>query len=486
MIGHSPMDTPQRSSDASVDAALLEAVLACSGDAILTMDADGFITRWSTGAEQVYGYGAEEALGQPWLMIVPADAREVHVRALADVAAGRSASTFESVHLTRQGTAVQVGVSIVDLGTGGARAVIARDISDARRAARAMRASEARWRSIIESAVDGIIVCDRRGRIESFNSAAERLFDYRAEDVIGQNITMLMPSPYAEEHDHYLSRYLRTRQPRIIGIGREVMGRRRDGTTFPIHLSVGEALIDGESKFTGIVRDLTDRVAMELKLRQESGLARVGELAAVLAHEVKNPLAAVSGAVQMLATYLPPGGEEQQVVREVLQRVDALNKLMSDMLLFARPPQPAMQTVSVVDLLSGVVAFLRSDPQLQQIHISIEGGEGSVMADAQLLKIALQNLLINASHAMKGRGDLTIRTTARDGWLHLDVVDRGPGIPAELHERVFTPFFTTKSRGTGLGLPTVRRIAESHRGRVEIVQSGPDGTTMRLSLPMAE
>ncbi|MCC7007428.1 MAG: PAS domain S-box protein [Acidobacteria bacterium] len=469
---------------------LLAAVLAYSEDAILTLDADRRIARWSQGAIGTYGFGAAEVIGQPFTMLVPDAHRAEHERVLDQLSARRPEISLETVHLTRRGAAVQVAVSLSRLpAAGGAPAgvaVIVRDISDERRAARAMRASEARWRAIIESAVDGIVVCDRRGRIESFNPGAERLFGYRADDVIGRNVSMLMPEPYALEHDAYMARYLRTRQPRIIGIGREVTGRRRDGSTFPIHLSVGEAIIDGESKFTGIVRDLTDRVAMEMKLRQESGLARVGELAAVLAHEVKNPLAAVSGAVQMLATYLPPGGEEQQVVKEVLQRVDVLNKLMSDMLLFARPPQPVVQAIDVGDLLQGALAFFRSDPQAQQLNIHVEPTAGTVLADPQLMKIALQNLLINAGHAMRGRGDLTLRTTTSDGRLHIDVIDHGPGIPPENRERVFTPFFTTKSRGTGLGLPTVRRIAESHRGTVEILESGPDGTTIRLSLPLAD
>src|SRR5436190_5022246 len=153
---------------------------------------------------------------------------------------------------------------------------------------RALAGSEARWKAIIDSAVDAIIVIDSRGLIESFNPAAQRMFGYAATEVIGRNVNLLMPSPFAEEHDGYIRRYLETGEQRIIGLGREVSGRRKDASEFPLHLSVARAAIAGELRFTGIIRDLTERNVLEAKLREESALARIGELAAVLAHEVKN------------------------------------------------------------------------------------------------------------------------------------------------------------------------------------------------------
>jgi len=147
--------------------------------------------------------------------------------------------------------------------------------------------SESTRRSVIESAVDGIIVIDSRGRIEAFNPGAERLFGFTEHEVVGQNVSMLMPSPSHEEHDAYLARYLATGERRIIGIGREVTARRRDGTVFPVRLSVGEMSVDGERKFTGILHDLSDRIRIETQLREQTSLARIGEMAAVIAHEVK-------------------------------------------------------------------------------------------------------------------------------------------------------------------------------------------------------
>src|SRR5262249_1835112 len=157
---------------------------------------------------------------------------------------------------------------------------IARDLTARKQTDVALQTSELRWRSVIDSAVDGIIVIDGKGRIEAFNRGAERLFGYQERDIVGQNVNLLMPSPYREEHNGYIAQYLATGVQKIIGIGREVTAQRRDGSTFPVHLSVGEMMIGGERKFTGILHDLSARVRIEEQLRERTALARLGEMAA--------------------------------------------------------------------------------------------------------------------------------------------------------------------------------------------------------------
>ena len=191
---------------------------------------------------------------------------------------------------------------------------------------------------------------DARGRIEAFNHAAERLFDYTIDEVLGCNVDMLMPSPYREEHDTYLSRYLATGRAKIIGSGREVQGRRKDGTTFPLHLSVRELTIGGERKFTGIVHDLSSRVQLEQQLREQESLARLGEMAAVIAHEIKNPLAGIRGAIQVFGGHMVQEGANTQILKEIVTRIDALDQMMKDLLLFARPPKPRPALVDLVPL----------------------------------------------------------------------------------------------------------------------------------------
>jgi two-component system sensor kinase FixL len=467
---------------------ILAAVLDASDDAIIATDLTGRIFSWNGGAERIYGYAAKEFIGRSLAeLILTRDGHDV--RSLLDrIADGSRVEPHDSRHVVKGGHQIDVLMTVSpildDSGRVVGAAATVRDQTAQRRAERNLRASEARSRAIIETAVDAIILIDRRGQIEAFNQAAERLFGYPAHEVVGRNVSMLMPQPFAAEHDHYLRRYAMTGERHIIGIGREVPALRRDGTTFPGHLSVAELSIEGEIKYTGIVRDLTDRVKLEMKLREESGLVRLGELAAVLAHEIKNPLAAVSGAIQVLSERLP-SAEDREIVGEVLRRLDGLSSMMSDLLLYARPPKPKCSWVEPAALVDSLIAFMRHDKQWSQVGVRVEGTAPAVFADAELMKVALQNLLVNAAQAMQMRGDILVRLEAGDDEVHLDVVDAGPGIKPDALPKLFTPFFTTKSRGTGLGLPTVRRIAEAHGGTVRVVSSDVTGTCVRFTLPMS-
>ena len=344
--------------------------------------------------------------------------------------------------------------------------------------------AEARWRAIIDSAVDGIIVIDAKGCIESFNPAAQRLFGYAEEEVLGRNVSLLMPSPYREEHDGYINRYLATGEQRIIGIGREVTGQHRDGTTFPIHLAVGELLVDGERHFTGIVHDLSGRVALEERLREQTALARIGEMAAVIAHEVKNPLTAVRGAIQVIGGRLPADSRDAPVVKDVIARIDALNALIQDLLLFARPPQPRVRPVEINALLGMSIDLLSQDPAFANVRVTVDGTPVIVAADPELLKIVFQNLFINAAQAMHGDGAIQVSLRAGAADVEIAVADTGPGIPADVRKNLFKPFFTTKARGTGLGLSTARRLIDAHGGTIAVECPAAGGTVAMLRLPI--
>jgi two-component system sensor kinase FixL len=342
-----------------------------------------------------------------------------------------------------------------------------------------LRESSERLRSIIDSAADAIVVIGLNGRIESFSPSAERLFGYSAAEVMGRNVTILMPSPYHEEHDGYLA----TAEARIIGIGRQVNGRRRDGTTFPLHLSVGEMSIGGERKFTGLMHDLSARVRLEEQLREQTTLARLGEMAAVIAHEVKNPLAGIRGAIQVIGGRLPGDSKDGAMVTEIVSRIDALNELMKDLLLFARPPQPHPAAVEIGSLLAATTELLADDPAFTNVSVRVDGAAPRIFADAALLKIVFVNLLINAAHAMPQGGTIQVSIGAANGTCQIAFSDAGPGIPSSVREKIFTPFFTTKSRGTGLGLPTARRLVEAHRGTISITCPPAGGTTVLVQLP---
>ncbi len=362
---------------------------------------------------------------------------------------------------------------------------IARDVSARKEADRQIRDNEELLHSIVESAVDGIIVIDARGHIEAFNHAAEGFFGYAKAEVHGQNVKMLMPSPFREDHDQYISRYVATGEAKIIGKGREVTGQRKDGTTFPLHLSVGAMSVRGERKFIGILYDLTARVEMETRLREQAALVRLGEMAAVIAHEVKNPLAAVRGAIQVIGKRLPAGSREIPVVSEIISRLDALNQLVGDLLLFARPPRPNPVPLDVKSVIAATVALLREDAAHESIDVGLTGFAPPVMADAELLKIVFLNLLLNSAYAIRGRGAIRIALSAPDGVCEIVITDSGPGIAPEVRAKLFTPFVTTKARGTGLGLSTVKRLLDAHQGSIAVDCPQGGGTVVTIHLPLA-
>jgi two-component system sensor kinase FixL len=470
------------------DGLILAAIIESSEDAIIAKNLEGIILSWNGGAERMYGYSASEAIGRPISFLIPSDLRHEFDELLKHIRTDQRVAHHETRRLTKDGRQLDVSLTVSPIKDSAGQilgaSTIARDITEQKRVEQALRGSEARWRAIVESAVDGIVVIDAHGHVEAFNRAAERLFGYAAHEVVGQNVNMLMPAPYHDEHDGYLARYRATGVQKIIGIGREVTGLRKDGSEFPLHLSVGEVFIEGESKFTGILHDLTERVQLETRLREQSALTRLGEMAAVVAHEVKNPLTGIRGAIQVIGGRLPTGSRDVQIIGDIVARIDALNDLMKDLLLFARPPQPRVASVDVLSLLKNVRDLLRQDPALQALRIDVTGDATVLAGDAELLKIVVQNLLLNGAHAMQGQGLIQVVVTSADGLCQIAIADEGPGIPREVLDKLFTPFFTTKARGTGLGLSTARRFVEAHGGTLVIECPATGGTTATVRLPV--
>jgi len=345
--------------------------------------------------------------------------------------------------------------------------------------------SDARWRAVIDAAVDGIIVIDARGRIEAFNAAAERMFGYRESELIGQNVKVLMPEPYRTEHDGYISHHLATGERKIIGIGRAVTGQRHDGQTFPLHLSVGEFEIDGDKHFTGILHDLSRRTELEERLREATAMARLGEMAAVIAHEVRNPLAAVRGAIQVIGSRLPAQTTDAAIVKEIIARIDGLNDLMQDLLVFARPPAPKPARLELQTLVASVVTLLKRDPAFAELDVPVTGTVPNTLADANLLTIVLQNLLMNAAQAQQGRGTVRVTLKAAGAWNEIEIADSGPGIPEDIRAALYRPFKTTKARGTGLGMATAKRLIESQNGQIAVACPPSGGTVVTLTIPAA-
>ncbi len=472
-------------------AQVLRALVDSAVDGIIVIDARGHIETFNPAAERLFGYRLDEVIGRNVNILMPSPYHEEHDRYLWRYQQAGQARIIgigrEVTGLRRDGTTFPLHLSVGEMTVGSERKFtgIVHDLSERIRLEERLRASEEQWRSIVESAVDAIVVIDAGGHIEAFNPAAERLFGYTPEEVAGQNVRMLMPQPYREEHDGYLARYMETGKARIIGSGREVTGLRRDGTTFPLHLSVGEMSTKGGQKFTGILHDLSARVRMEEQIREQAALARLGEMAAVLAHEIKNPLAGIRGAVQVIGGRLPANSRDAAVIGEIVTRIDSLNGLIQDLLLFARPPQPRPHVVEVPSLIATTMELLSGDPAFKDVQVDIEGTSPPVFADAELLKIVFQNLIVNSAQAMQGRGRIHVSVTAVNDGCQVRFTDAGPGIPADVREKIFTPFFTTKSRGTGLGLATARRIVEAHHGTITVESPASGGTRVTIRIPLS-
>jgi two-component system, LuxR family, sensor kinase FixL len=475
--------------DGSRQAQELQTILNTAVDGIIVIDARGAIETFNRGAERLFGYAAADVIGRNVSVLMPSPDHEQHDGYLA-----RYLSTGEARIIglgrevrgrRRDGSTFPLHLSVGEMTIGGQRKFtgMLHDLSMRVQHEERRRAIEARWQAVVESAVDAIVVIDSDGRVEAFNPAAERLFGYAERDLVGKNVTVLMPSPYREEHDLYLARYLATGTKKIIGLGREVQGLRRDGTTFPLHLSVGEMNVDGERRFTGILHDLSARTEIERRLREQTALARLGEMAAVVAHEVKNPLAGIRGAVQIIGGRLPEESTDRRIVGEIVSRIDALSELMKDLLVFARPPKPQPTSVDVSRLVAATADMLRQDPAVRDVVVHIEGSSAPTMGDASLLQIVFHNLLVNGAQAMKGRGDIRVSLRDDDGVCHIEFADGGPGIPPEVREQIFTPFFTTKARGSGLGLATSRRLIEAHQGTITVECPAAGGTAVTVRLP---
>jgi len=366
--------------------------------------------------------------------------------------------------------------------------LVARVSAQAGRLARAegaLEETQALHQAVVETIVDGIVVIDAAGIMAWSNVSAQRMFGYRADELEGRNVSMLMPPRESGEHDGYLRHYLATGVRRIIGIGREVRGRRKDGSEFPLYLAVGETSVNGERKFTGILRDLSETKRLEQLLQERQTLARIGELASVVAHEVRNPLAAIRGVVEVIQTRFPAESSDRKVLGDLLTRVDSLDHLVGDLLVYARPAPPVFRRASLLGLVRDTVALVANDPAATPMRFEVSGEDVELWLDTAQMGRAVLNLMTNAAQAMRYQGVVRVTGHPIGDRYRLRVLDEGPGMPDDVRARCLEPFFTTKTRGTGLGLPIAKRVVDEHGGHFGIASIAGAGTEVTIDLPLA-
>jgi two-component system, LuxR family, sensor kinase FixL len=362
-------------------------------------------------------------------------------------------------------------------------------------------AREAHLQSILDTIPEGMVVIDERGVIQSFSLAAERLFGYPAVETIGRNVKMLMPSPYREAHDSYLSRYLLTGERRIIGVGRVVVGERKDGSTFPMELAVGEMRSSDKRFFTGFIRDLSERQKTEARLQElqselvhVSRLTALGEMASTLAHELNQPLSAIAnyvkGSRRLLSEYTD---ERSAKISEAMERA-AEQALRAGQIIrrlrdFVSRGESEKRVESVAKLVeeASALALVGAKEHGVRVRFVLDPKTDLVLADKVQVQQVLLNLIRNAVEAMieidTHERELTISTQEiDDDMLQLNVVDTGPGFKEGAETQLFQPFFTTKRQGMGVGLSISRTIVESHGGRIWAEPNPGGGAAFHFTL----
>ncbi len=366
---------------------------------------------------------------------------------------------------------------------------------------RKMDEREAHLKSILDTVLDASIISTQNGTILAFNAAAVRQFGYTEQEVIGHNLRILMPEPYRSEHDGYLERYRLTGDKKIIGRDRVVMGRRKDGSTFPMKLAVGVTQSAGETVFTGFVRDLTEREETAARLQEiQAELARLarltemGEMASTLAHELNQPLSAISNYVHGCARLLEDIDEEIAVkMRDALQETAKQSLRAGQIIKHLREfvskgeTEKAPHNIRHLVEEAAALALVGSRDKGVRTLFELASGPEIVMVDSIQIQQVLINIMRNAVEAMmhsKTR-ELIIRTQAELGdQVAVLIEDSGPGISDEIAGELFKPFVTTKSEGMGIGLSICKRIIEAHGGDLTVGRNAAGGATFRFNLPL--
>jgi two-component system sensor kinase FixL len=362
------------------------------------------------------------------------------------------------------------------------------------------RANQARLQTVLDTVPDAMIIIDEHGRMTSFSAAAQRLFGWTPDEVIGRNVNMLMPEPYRTQHDSYLHRYMTTGERRIIGIGRIVVGIRKNGLTFPMELAVGEARLGDVRFFTGFVRDLSERQATERRLQElqselvhVSRLTAMGEMASALAHELNQPLSAIASYVKGSARLFDQETVDRERVREALVkagdqalRAGEIIKRLREFVSKGETERHEENLGKVVEEAS-LLALVGAKESGVKVAFDFDPKTPPVMIDKVQIQQVVLNLIRNAIDAMSDWPDRNIRVSVAPDTSGLAVVaiaDTGPGVSAEMASQLFQPFMTTKATGMGVGLSISRSIIESHGGRIWVEDNPGGGALFRFTIPI--
>ena len=488
-------------------AAWLRAVIETAVDGIVVIDEDGDVRLFNAACETLFGYPAEAVIGRNVNMLMPPPYHEEHdgyLERYRETGERRIIGIGRHVKGRRADGSVfpmYLSVGEIDIGQQGRQFLgIIHDTTEQHASEEAQREASERLRTILALVPDAIIVIDETGAIEAFSASAERQFGWRAEEVMGRNVSTLMPSPYRERHDGYLERYRETGERRIIGIGRVVVGLRRDGSTFPMELAVGEMELSGRQLFTGFVRDLSERQLSEKRLQDlqsellhVSRLSAMGEMAAALAHELNQPLTAVINWTQAARRLLDTRTETDWTkalgfMDNSIEQASRAGQIIRRLRSFVSKGESEPRHEAPNPIIEEAIALALVGARERSVRVNLDLGSDlpTVLADKVQIQQVMINLVRNAIEAMATveRRELTV-TTGRSGeMVEVAVADTGPGLAPEVAEQLFQPFVTTKQKGMGIGLSICRSIIDKHGGRLQATPRPGGGMIFSFTMPI--
>ncbi len=491
----------------------LRLILDGAPDSVVVIDERGNIRFFNAAAVKTFGYSVEEVLHNNVSMLMPSPDREQHDSYLERyrltgiphiighgrevTARRRDGSTFPA----------RLAISETRVGTQRLFTGFLQNLEAQKKAESELAAEREQFNSILETAPDPVVIINELGRIQFFNRASVTTFGYQPEEVIGKNVNLLMPSPDRERHDSYLARYMDTHVPHIIGVGREVVARKKDGTTFPARLAISEARVGDKRLFTGFLQNLTAQKRSEEALVQSNVRLRetqaqlyhaarhgdLGEMASAIAHELNQPLTAILNYVQAGRSMIDAAKDPELMtkLRDYMERTATQANRAGTIIRRLRQLYERGDADAVPDDLNDAVAQALDlaligvkesgvDVQLKLAHDLPE-----VLIDRQQIQQVIINLVRNAAEAMQvsPHKQLIISTEPdADSMVRLTVCDTGPGLPEEIARNLFAPFQTTKPTGMGLGLSICRSIIEAHGGKIWATETPGGGTTFQFTL----
>ncbi len=467
----------------------IERLIETTQDAVVSIDRQARIVLFNPGAERIFGYSKAEIQGQKVNVLIAepyAAEHDSYIERYERTGEARAIGRIRTVEARRKnGATFPIELSITKVATGEGEevqyAAFIRDISEVRR-------GQAWLQSLIETTQDAVLSIDRQGRVVLFNPAAERIFGYTRNEIVGQKVNLLMAEPHATEHDGYIERYEKTGEARAIGRIRTVTAKRKNGELFPIELSVTKIAEDKEVQYAAFIRDVSEKARLQAQLVENERLVAIGTTAAKIGHELANPLNGMSLTIQLLEQRLRKQSNllDTQItstVNRLHNEVSRLSTLLEQFRSLSRREKFDFQRTSVTALVGEAIEI--ELPRYAELGIQVECSFPSnlptVTVDIDKMKQVIFNLTKNAAEAMPGGGRISIKGSTSDDRVVLEISDTGTGIPPGID--IFEPFFTTKPQGTGIGLSIVQQIVRAHGGSISYSSEHGKGTNFVIALP---